>query len=214
MKTLMAAACALLCAASASAQQDRPVGGFVVDLKGTFARHKQEPSVATDLEVIPANLPTHSFGLAGGAHVYPLHLGKVTFGFGGHVAAAGSSKTLEPGTTTTAGDTLETPTVRRHFRAYVSEISLNFGHRSGWSFISGGIGGASLYADRKDAPATGVPLRQTIHYGGGARWFTNHHMAVSLEFRWYSVAPLAASATYVAQPRTTLLVLSGGIALR
>ena len=218
MKRLIAAACVLLCAASASAQQDRPVSGVVVDLKGTFARHKQEPSIATDLGVIPANLPTHSFGWASGAHVYPLHLGKVTFGFGGHVAFSGSSQTLEP-TATTSGTTTTTstaplPTVRRHFRAFAPEISLNFGHRNGWSFISGGIGRASLYTDREDAPATDVPARQTIHYGGGARWFTNHHVAVSLEFRWYSVAPLAASATYVAQPRTTLLVLSGGVALR
>src|SRR5206468_12924824 len=99
------------------------------------------------------------------------------------------------------------PIVERHFRALAPELSLNFGHRNGWSYISGGIGRANLYVDRQDKPETSPQGRGVFHYGAGARWFTHHPVAVSLEVRWYSVAPQLASATGVAQPRTTLMVL-------
>jgi hypothetical protein len=105
-------------------------------------------------------------------------------------------------------------TVRRHFTSFAPEVSLNFGHKNGWSYISGGLGRSKLYLDRADIPASGTPGRQTINYGAGARWFNTHHLAFSVDVRWYSVAEQLATATVVAQPRTTLLVLSGGISLK
>lgn len=207
----------LLPPAVAHAQQ-QPIGPFAVDLRGVFARHKQEPSVANDLGVTPGNLPTRSFGVVGGAHVYPLHAGKVTFGFGAHVVIARGSRTLEPPPSTSAGSTTSTTvtygTVRRHFTSLAPEVSLNFGHRSGWSYISGGIGRSKLYVERADAPVTGAPGRQTINYGAGARWFNTRHLAFAVDVRWYSVAEQLAAPGIIAQPRTTLLVLSGGIALK
>ena len=105
--------------------------------------------------------------------------------------------------------------MRRHFFAIVPELSLNFGHRNGWSYISGGMfGTAEAYLDRADLPASNVPRRSTISYGGGARWFTNERIAFAVDFHWYSVAPIDAGPTWVAEPRTTLLILSGGIAIR
>jgi hypothetical protein len=107
------------------------------------------------------------------------------------------------------------PAVRRHFTAFSPEISLNFGHRNGWSYISGGMFGRSkLYLDRETAPVENAPYRKTLNYGGGARWFTTDRVALSVDFRWYSVAEQPAATGIVAQPRTTLLVLSGGIAIR
>jgi hypothetical protein len=212
------AACSILLALafvpSAFAQQQEPIGLFAADIRGAFARHKAEPSVATDLGVEPGNLPAHSFGLIGGAHVYPLHLGKrITLGVGGNVVFARGSQTLD--VTNADGTTSKSPTVRRHFTTFSPEISLNFGHRTGWSYISGGmLGRAKLYADRADAPASGAPYRSSINYGGGARWFTSEHIAFAVDFRWYSVAEQAAAPGLVAQPRTTLLVLSGGISLK
>ena len=76
------------------------------------------------------------------------------------------------------------------------------------------FGRSTLYLDRADAPASNVPTRGTINYGGGARWFLNEHVAFSVDFRWYSVEELPAQTGLVAQPRTTLLVLSGGVALK
>jgi hypothetical protein len=216
---MLRCACCLLFllsfASPASAQQKEPIGPFAADIRGIFARHKAEPSVANDLGVSAANLPPRSVGFAGGAHVYPFRAGKVTFGFGGNFVFGRGSRTLDiPGadaTTTTKG-----PTVRRYFRTFSPEISLNFGHRKGWSYISGGLLGRSkLYVDLESAPATGTSYRSTINYGGGARWFTTDHIALSVDFRWYSVAEQpAVPGGVVLQPRTTLLVLSGGIAIK
>jgi len=202
-------------AAPAAAQQKEPLPPFVADVHGIFARHKDEPSVATELGVAAGNLPGHSFGLVAGAHGYILRGRKVAIGFGGTLLYGGGSDTVE--TTNTDGSVTTSPTVRRHFRSINPEISLNFGHKNGWSYISGGFGGRSrMYLDREDTPATGAPLRPTLTYGAGARWFANNHVAFSVDVRWYSIAEQPASlATNVQlEPRTTLLVLSGGISLK
>jgi hypothetical protein len=214
--------CLLLClssAASARAQQQpkEPIGRFAVDLRGSFARHKAEPSVATDLGVDAGTLPPRTFGLVGGAHIYALHTRKITLGLGGNAVFGRGSRTLDvlDSTGKPVVPAQKTPTVRRHFTSFSPEISLNFGHRNGWSYISGGmLGRSKLYLDRADQPAAGAPYRKTINYGGGARWFTSDRLAFSVDFRWYSVAEQPATASLIAQPRTTLLVLSGGIAIK
>ena len=151
--------------------------------------------------------------MVGGAHVYPLRSRKISLGLGGNFVFARGSRTLE--TENADGTTTTSPTVRRHFTAITPEVSMNFGHRSGWSYISGGFFGRSkLYVDRADAPATGAPYRNTLHYGGGARWFTSDHLAFSVDFRWYSVDEQLAAPGVTAQPRTTLLVLSGGVSFK
>lgn len=205
----------LFLAAPTAAQQKEPIGPFVADVRGIFARHKAEPSVANDLGVAAGNLPSRSIGLAGGAHFYPFRSAKVTFGFGANFVMARGSRTLDiaaaDGTATTKG-----PTARRHFTTFSPEISLNFGHRNGWSYISGGmLGRSKLYVDLASKPVTDAPFRSTLNYGGGARWFTTDRIALSVDFRWYSVAEQAAVAGGVVfQPRTTLLVLSGGIGIK
>ena len=203
-------------AAPAAAQQKEPIGPFVVDIRGVFARHKAEPSVANDLGVSAGNLPPRSLGFAGGAHVYPFRAGKVTFGFGGNFVFGRGSRTIDLQVTGDPTTTTEGPTARRHFTTFAPEVSLNFGHRQGWSYISGGaFGRSNLYVDLASAPATDVPYRRTINYGGGARWFTTDHIALSVDFRWYSIDEQPAiPGNVVFQPRTTLLVLSGGIAIK
>jgi hypothetical protein len=201
----------LLLPASASAQPQRPIGSFVLDVRGMFARHKVEPSVASDLNVVPANVPTRSFGLSGGAHWYPWRVKKITFGVGGEFLIAGGSRTVEPTTATAT----QGPAVRRHFSEVSPQFSFNFGHRNGWSYISGGIGRSTLYVEREDAPVSDAPGRRTFNYGAGARWFTNHHIAFCVDLRWYSVAPQPPTpGGGVAQPRTTLMVVSAGIGVR
>ena len=53
-----------------------------------------------------------------------------------------------------------------------------------------------------------------INYGGGARWFTNRHTAVSLDLRFYAVNPQEATAARPAQPRMTILTFSAGVAFK
>lgn len=202
---------------SAAAQQPQkdPLPIFAADVHGVFARHKTEPSVATSLVVATANVPAHSLGLAGGAHVYVLRGRRISLGVGGSMLVAGGSSSIE--LTAADGTVTKSPVVRRHFRSINPEVSLNFGHRNGWSYISGGFGGRSkMYLDREDAPASAAPQRSTLTYGAGARWFTNAHLAFSVEVRWYSIAeqPASAATRIVLEPRTTLMVLSGGISIR
>jgi hypothetical protein len=215
-----AASCLLLCLAIATpvyAEQKEPIGRFALDLRGLFARHKKEPTVAEALGVETANLPTRSFGLVAGAHVYPFRAGKITFGFGGEVAVARGSHSLD---IATVGDTTtKTPPVHRHFTSFAPEVSLNFGHGRGWSYISGGMFGRSkLYAEGEEKAATAAAMRSTVNYGGGARWFFKPHLAFSVDVRWYSIAegPAAVSDVVprIIQPKTTLLVISGGISLK
>lgn len=213
--TLRVAFFLLLFAAPAAAQQKEPLPIFVADLHGIFARHKTEPDIAKGLDVEPGNLPTRSFGLVGGGHVYALRGKKVALGVGGTLLFGGGSQTLD--LVAEDGSFTKSPTVRRHFRSITPEISLNFGHRNGWSYVSGGFFGRSrLYVDREDAPATNAPQRKTLTYGAGARWFTTNHLAFSVDVRWYSVAemPPVEGSTVVFEPRTTLLVLSGGISIK
>ena len=213
MRRLGAALMTLMIAAPAAAQQKDPISPFVVDLRGAFARHKAEPSVATDLGVQPANLPTRSLGFAAGLHLYPLRSRRVTLGLGGNVVFARGSKALE--TEDEDEQVVKGPAVRRHFTTFAPEISLNFGHRNGWSYISGGMFGRSkLYLEHEAHPVSNAPFRNTLNYGGGARWFIREHVAFSVDFRWYSVAEQPAATGIVAQPRTTLLLLSGGLAFR
>jgi opacity protein-like surface antigen len=210
------ACAALVCLAfaqAAAAQQDQPIGRFIADFRGAYGRHKVEPSVATDLGVESGNLPARSWGVAGGAHFYFWHTKHITFGVGGETVWARGSRTTD--ITNPDGTTSPGITVRRHFFTVVPELSLNFGHKNGWSYISGGAFGASTeYLDRTDLPSSNVPHRSTLSYGGGARWFTNERIAFAVDFHWYSVAPIDAGPTWVAEPRTTLLILSGGIAIR
>jgi len=215
LRTLCCLVICLAFGAPAAAQQKEPIGRFAADLRGIFARHKVEPDIARGLDVGVANLPVRSFGLAAGAHFYPWRTNKITFGVGGEFVLARGTNTLDilgaDGKTTTKG-----PTVRRHFTSVAPQLSLNFGYRNGWSYISGGMfGRAKVYADRLDKPATNAPTRNTLNYGGGARWFTSEHVAFSVDFRWYSIAEQPATTTGVVfQPRTTLLILSGGISLK
>ncbi len=204
----------LMTAAPAAAQEKDPIGPIAVDLRGAFARHKVEPDIAKNLSVEAGNLPVRSFGLVGGAHIYPWRTrGKVMLGFGGNVVVARGTRTLD--VVASDGTTTKSPTVRRYFTTFSPEISLNFGHRNGWSYISGGLFGRSkLYVDLADKPAAEAPYRKTLNYGGGARWFTSEHVAFAVDFRWYSVAEQLAVAGVVGQPRTTLLVLSGGLSFK
>jgi len=214
MRRFAAVLFSLAFAVPAAAQQKEPIGRFVVDARGAFGRHKAEPSVATELDVTATNLPTRTLGLVGGAHVYPLRSRRVTLGLGGNFVTTRGSRSVKIQTANTE-EPVDGPVVRRRFTTFSPEISLNFGHRNGWSYISGGMFGRSkLYLERADDPARNAPYRSTVNYGGGARWFTSEHLAFSVDFRWYSVAEQPAGDGFIAQPRTTLLILSGGLSFK
>ena len=201
----------LLCSAAESAAQPRtPIGPFVVDVRGAFARFKEDPVIANILAVQPDNLPTRGLGLDLGAHWYPLRGRRVTLGLGGQLLLARDTRTAQATQTTTAR-----PTVTASLSIVSPQISLNFGHGNGWSYVSGGMGLGRLSAERDDLPsADGAGRTRTTHYGGGARWFTGPRLAFTFDLRFYTVNARAAATAVPAFPRTKTMVISAGISLR
>jgi hypothetical protein len=195
----------------AQTRQQDPIGKFVADVRGVFSRFPSDPATATALGVSETNLPRHGLGLAAGAHVYPFRMGKVTVGFGGEWVVSRGSDTAPPATE--GGP--EGPKVTTRFSAISPQVSLNFGSRRGWSYVSVGIGRASFTTERDAAPvgdATSNP--GTFHYGGGARWFAREHLAFTFDLRFYRIDAQDATATRPAYGGGRMLVLSAGISVK
>jgi hypothetical protein len=202
----------LALAGQAAAQTHERLNLFVADARLTFPNYKQAESVATDLGVDKLALPNRGLGVVFGAHLYPLRKGVVTLGLGAEVMTSKGGRTVEeePTSGTTASPRIET-----RFSAFSPQISLNFGSKQGWSYLSGGLGSGQLTTEAVSKPLPDAEGRtRVINYGGGARWFLNQHLAVSLDLRFYVVNPQEAAGGRPAFPRMTIMAISGGIALK
>jgi hypothetical protein len=153
------------------------------------------------------DLPTRGLGLVFGGHLYPVRKGVVTLGLGAELMMSRRSRTQQTAEGT-AGQTVQT-----RFSSFAPQISLNFGAKQGWSYLSGGLGWGRYTTELVAKPLPDADGRlRVINYGGGARWFVNDHAAVSLDLRFYAVNPQEASLGRPAFPRMTILSLSAGIA--
>jgi hypothetical protein len=209
-------AAALLLPGAALAQDDEPpgrrsIGIFAADARGAMPAFSQDAATAAQLGVTQENLPGRGFGFVLGAHVYPLRLGIATLGVGGEMLRVRGSKTLD--LVEEGGP--EGPTVRTRFESLSPQVSLNFGAREGWSYISAGMGWARFSLEREDL-ATGedAPRLRALNYGGGARWFGRPHLAFAIDLRFYGVPAQEATATRPALPKSRRLVLSAGVAFK
>lgn len=205
------AAVLLAFTANASAQdvplEDQPIGRYVVDVRAAFPKFKQDPNIATGIGVTALNLPTRALGVVFGAHWYPVRFGPMAVGVGGEVIMAGRKRTLPP----TTEDGVAGPTVHSHMSSVTPQISFNFGKRQGWSYISGGIGGTAFTAEKVDAPLPAQESRsRTFNYGGGARWFSKKHVALSMDLRFYAINAQLQTSVRPAVSRMTLVVFSVG----
>jgi hypothetical protein len=206
----------------ASGQVNEPLGGFVVDARGVWARFGEDAVVAGIVGVTPVNLPTRGLGIAVGAHWYPVRLKAITVGLGAEFMTARGERTLE-----IEGDDdddpdeepdptpVVRPTVSTRLTSLSPQLSLNFGRKNGWSYISGGIGVGNFTAETVDLPA-GEPAGRprVFHYGGGARWFTKKHLAISVDLRFYTINEQPPAIGRPAFPRTRVMVISAGVGLR
>lgn len=216
----LSACCLALLPAAALAQvvdPDRqPIGRFVADVRGTWATLPDDPALAASLGVTEDNLATRGLGVVFGAHAYPLRFGEfVALGFGGELLFARGRNTLQP---EEGEDAVAGPTVTARLSAVTPQVSLNFGGRDGWSYLSGGFGWTK-YSTEIDTETSGTgdeesPRASTINYGGGARWFMKKHLAFTLDLRFYTIRPQEATATRPPIRRTRLIMLNAGIAFR
>ena len=196
----------------------QPIGRFAADVRVSMPRFKQINAIAESIARESTDLPSRGLGLVGGAHVYPFRLGRVTVGFGGELMRSRGRRTQKP-----ADDTApDGPTVTTRFSSIAPQVSLNFGAREGWSYVSGGVGWSRFSVERTDEgtpPAPALedednPRVRTLNYGGGARWFPKPHIGVSIDLRLYNVGAQAATASRAGLPRMTMMVLSVGAAFK
>ena len=118
---LLAASLVAFAPSDARAQQDDPVGPFVVDAHVAFPSFSSADSIAASYELRADQLPERGLGFELGAHVYPLRGRRVTLGLGATLLRArGRQKPAEDAPATD-------PTVESRISALTPQVSLNFG---------------------------------------------------------------------------------------
>jgi hypothetical protein len=172
--------------------------------------------------------------------VYLIRLGPARVGIGAsftRVAGKTSQEPAQSGSESQAsGSELQAtlPGVQTRITAIAPQLSFNFGTSDGWSYVSAGIGpakarvtttdfvtgsgdtsettvtGSGDAAETTEGTALSTSLR-AVNVGGGARWFTHRHLAISFDVRFHLVSDTGGETPV---PRTTLVVVTGGLSLR
>ena len=212
----LAPACAavmvLLAAAPVRAQDEpRPIGPFVVDVRGTWPAFPADPQLAQSRRLSVEELPHRGLGGDAAAHVYLFTWKAVTVGVGaqGTLARAASPAVVQDGVTTRRA-------VTSQFTSLTPQLSLNFGTGDGWSYISGGMGKAvwSTVPDGQGTIAGDVERLTTINYGGGARWFAKRHLAFTFDVRFHAIYPGTPQFGLPGSPRATMVIMGAGISVK
>lgn len=204
-------ACSVAVPVAAQEASEQPISRYVADLRVALPKVPANEDLASPYGISSTNLPGFGLGADFAAHVYPIRLKAVTFGVGvgavfGH-AHAGPARQKD--------GTLVGKDVTARFFAVAPQISINFGSSAGWSYLSGGLGSATLEIQTPDTPTgTTWPRRKMLNYGGGGRWFVRNHAAVTFDIRFYGINPVAQTATVFQAPRLRILVISVGMSFR
>ena len=214
--------CVMTLASAAAAQEPdpapaplmpQPIAPFVFDARIPMPRFKQDATIATGLGVERLDLPVRGIGLLGGAHVYPLRRRSFALGVGAEMLRGHASKTKK--SDGSVANAVDGPTVKARWSHFSPQLSLNFGSRDGYSYLTMGSGKSKLTTELEDDqqadPESSV---RTLNYGGGARWFIKKHLAFNLDLRFYSINAEAAAAGRTANPKMRLLVFGAGVSIR
>lgn len=198
------------------AQPKEPIGRFAVDVRAASAglpiAEGWTPPVPDGTVV-----PSRALGLEAGAHVY---VGKFRWGALGvgasWLVARGTTSPPAPEAGTTASPTATIPDVTTRLSSLVPQLSLNFGHSLGWSYLSAGYGFTNVRSESTATPAAPAAALEsgwtrTLNFGGGARWFINDHAGVGFDLRWHKVA---LPADRPSAGRATLLTAGAGLVLK
>jgi hypothetical protein len=215
MRSTIFAAAAAACVAATSpafAQQAPPpqtLPIFIVDARGAFASLGADETTAEALGITVERLPRRALALSGGAHVYPFRRPGFAIGVGAEVIL--SRATTQGGTDING---VVTPRVDRRLTGVAGVLSLNFGGRDGWSYLSGGAGPLRFESTSSLIPSGTAPATTTLNAGGGARWFVRSHLAAGFDVRVYLTRPAPSLADSAGRDRARLLVVSIGVSLR
>jgi hypothetical protein len=177
--------------------------------------------------VVPAEtpLPGRNWGFGGGVTVYPFKLGFVTFGVGASLLkGSGVSEPLmtvpaSPATPNTPPATPTTTVVRTGVTHMLPHVSINFGRKLGWSYLSAGMG-RSKVTSSADAfgtiPEIVVPeaWSQSLFFGGGAKWFMKPHLGAGFDVKFITLSSRSPTDTVPSARRTKLWNISAGISIQ
>lgn len=223
MRALIALAALVLAATPSAAQPvDEPLPRIVADVHGMWGG---VPSSAGWVPEVPlaTPIPNRGFGVSLGAHLYPLRLGIVAFGLGASAIVAqgigNPSEVVAPGGSSSPSTTTPLPVVKTSTTSLVPQLSMNFGHRFGWSYLSAGYGPTRVDSM---AAAVGTSLAVTapdrwnpaLNFGGGARWFMKRHLGASFDLRFVKLSSRASTATAIGAKRTQIVNLLVGISVQ
>lgn len=207
----------LLVASVSAAQPPEPIPRFVADVRGASVglptAEGWTPAVPTGAEV-----PSRTLGFEAGGHVRIVGTGRTSLAIGATFLTG--TGTFTPETPVTDPPTPPLPEVTTRFTSVAPQVSLNFGRRLGWSYISAGLGRARVRSETTLPATIGSPTlvdgewSGVINFGGGARWFINDHVGVSFDLRWHRLAAVTGDASRPPAPRETLLTLGVGISLQ
>lgn len=188
--TLRAAVLAALAAAAplhAQSLTPGPPGPFVVDLRGAMSGL---PQAGTYYAPFPVGtvVAKRGFGFDVGAHVYPFGFRKTRIGLGADLMQVrGTASTISTTASATTSSATEFPDVTTTARLVVTQLSVNFGSRDGWSYLSVG-GDAGRIASAGSGAVTVARETHTLsgfNLGGGARWFLRDHFGVGFDVRFH-----------------------------
>lgn len=221
MLLLRCLAAVLLLATPAFAQDpNERLPWFAIDLHpGTVGLPQAEgwvPVVSADTE-----LPGRAWGAVAGATVYPVRLGIMTFGVGASFTTArgkSESLTIVQGSGATA-TTRVTPAVRTGITSLAPQLSINFGQKLGWSYLSAGLGRSKVTSSAETVgsePGIVIPdsWNAALNFGGGARWFMKPRLGAGFDVRFVKLASRSATDTLPAAKRTQMWTISVGITLQ
>jgi hypothetical protein len=197
--------------AGVAAQAPQPLPPAVVDIRGFYTPFGQDPTTAANLSLAAATLPNRGLGGVADVTFFLLRDHKISIGLGGEALFAHAHvQPIDPN----SGKPVGLP-IHQTLRNISPQISLNFGHRDGWSYVTAGMGPLSLGTYLGDqAPTDAPPTQSTLNLGGGARWFASRHVAFTFDIRFYQTKPEVITPSYPGRQRSNLRVLSAGISLR
>ena len=189
----------LLNSLPAAAQSASRPGPWALDVRGVTSPVPMEPAFYPALDSTTL-VPGRGFGLDLGVHVYPLSLGSARLGFGADVFYVRATTKPSPPAPSTGSSATPAPAGQRvelTMRMLAPQISLNFGTREGWSYLSTGFGTTDVATRTSGVTAgtRGSSRLDAINIGGGARWFFKSHLAFGFDVRMHQIASGTAGQT-------------------
>ena len=213
------AICLFLFSSIAGAQQPsnepaplprEPKPAFVFDARLGWPALDQDAGVATALRVSTDDLPGRGRTMIFGGHFYAARRNALSFGAGAEMLWHRASHTATVATTQSVDERM----LKNRWSLFSPQVSLNFGTRDGWSYLTGGLGWSKLTMERQDEPQDSGGSLRTLNYGGGARWFIKKHLAFNMDARFYSIGAQEAATRRVATPKMRVFLISGGVSFR